>query len=132
MAKKAVRYSAGISFVLLCILAFCIFCICELSFEAVDNRSYTLYDNKGNIIAYTLSKDEYLRFKTDKNEVSKIYIDMLIANEDKNFYSHMGVDVLSLFKALILNISNQKITSGGSTIAMQVAKRLSGHKKIIL
>lgn len=129
MAKKAVRYSAGISFVLLCILAFCIFCICELSFEAVDNRSYTLYDNKGNLIAYTLSKDEYLRFKTDKNEVSKIYIDMLIANEDKNFYSHMGVDALSLFKALILNISNQKITSGGSTIAMQVAKRLSGHKK---
>ena len=53
----------------------------ELSLSKFHDRSYVLYSDKGNVLAYTLSSDtSALRFKTTKDEVSKLYINMLIAN----------------------------------------------------
>ena len=54
---------------------------------------------------------------------------MLIANEDKRFYSHFGVDPFSIVRAAFYNFRNQNVGSGASTLAMQVAKRLTGHKR---
>ena len=54
---------------------------------------------------------------------------MLIANEDKRFYSHFGVDPVSIVRAAFYNFKNQNVGSGASTLAMQVAKRLTGHKR---
>lgn len=101
----------------------------ELSLSKFLDRSYVLYSDKGNVLAYTLSSDtSALRFKTTKDEVSKLYINMLIANEDKRFYSHFGVDPFSIVRAAFYNFRNQNVGSGASTLAMQVAKRLTGHK----
>lgn len=102
----------------------------ELSLSKFLDRSYVLYSDKGNVLAYTLSSDtSALRFKTTKDEVSKLYINMLIANEDKHFYSHFGVDPFSIVRAAFYNFRNQNVGSGASTLAMQVAKRLTGHKR---
>lgn len=102
----------------------------ELSLSKFLDRSYVLYSDKGNVLAYTLSSDtSALRFKTTKDEVSKLYINMLIANEDKRFYSHFGVDPFSTVRAAFYNFRNQNVGSGASTLAMQVAKRLTGHKR---
>lgn len=102
----------------------------ELSLSKFLDRSYVLYSDKGNVLAYTLSSDtSALRFKTTKDEVSKLYINMLIANEDKRFYSHFGVDPFSIVRAAFYNFRNQNVGSGASTLAMQVAKRLTGHKR---
>lgn len=102
----------------------------ELSLSKFYDRSYVLYSDKGNVLAYTLSSDtSALRFKTTKDEVSKLYINMLIANEDKRFYSHFGVDPFSIVRAAFYNFRNQNVGSGASTLAMQVAKRLTGHKR---
>ncbi len=102
----------------------------ELSLSKFLDRSYVLYSDKGNVLAYTLSSDtSALRFKTTKDEVSKLYINMLIANEDKRFYSHFGVDPFSIVRATFYNFRNQNVGSGASTLAMQVAKRLTGHKR---
>lgn len=102
----------------------------ELSLSKFLDRSYVLYSDKGNVLAYTLSSDtSALRFKTTKDDVSKLYINMLIANEDKRFYSHFGVDPFSIVRAAFYNFRNQNVGSGASTLAMQVAKRLTGHKR---
>lgn len=102
----------------------------ELSLSKFLDRSYVLYSDKGNVLAYTLSSDtSALRFKTTKDEVSKLYINMLIANEDKRFYSHFGVDPFSIVRAAFYNFRNQNVGSGASTLAMQVAKRLTDHKR---
>lgn len=102
----------------------------ELSLSKFLDRSYVFYSDKGNVLAYTLSSDtSALRFKTTKDEVSKLYINMLIANEDKRFYSHFGVDPFSIVRAAFYNFRNQNVGSGASTLAMQVAKRLTGHKR---
>ena len=44
--------------------------------------------------------------------------------EDKRFYSHNGVDLLAVLRAISLNISNKRVVSGASTLTMQVAKLL--------
>ena len=51
-----------------------------------------------------------------------IMIKAFMAAEDHRFYSHSGVDVISLIRAAIQWITTGHIKSGGSTITMQVAK----------
>ena len=56
-----------------------------------------------------------------------------IAAEDNRFYSHNGVDYFGLLRAFKSFISTGKVTQGGSTITMQVARNfyLTREKKII-
>ncbi len=134
MSKHQRFTYAIVALLILSVLSACIgfvfMCIDEISLDRYENRSYVLYSDKGNVLAYTLSEDtSSLRFKTTKDDVSDLYLKMLIANEDKRFYSHFGVDPLSLLRASFNNLKNQSVGSGASTLAMQVAKRLTGHKR---
>lgn len=113
--------------------SFIVISISELNLSLIDSRSKLLLDDKNNIIAYSLSSDtQSLRFLTKTEDVADIYLKMLIANEDNDFYSHVGVNFASLFRATFSNIKSSRIKSGGSTIAMQVAKRLTHHKRTYL
>ena len=58
-------------------------------------------------------------------DVPELFIRALLDTEDKRFYEHSGVDVLTLAKSavdLVLNMG--EITRGGSTITMQVPRNL--------
>lgn len=57
-------------------------------------------------------------------EVSRPYLDQLIAFEDKRFYRHSGVDVLAAVRAVGQAVWNGEVVSGGSTLTMQVARLL--------
>lgn len=57
--------------------------------------------------------------------IPKRLIQAFLAAEDKNFYSHPGIDVLSIVRAAITNIErliDDRRPVGGSTITQQVAK----------
>lgn len=59
------------------------------------------------------------------NSVPNSLIEAFIAAEDKNFFSHPGVDILGIIRAAIFNISNllhHRRMEGGSTITQQVVK----------
>ncbi len=47
-----------------------------------------------------------------------------VAVEDKRFYSHHGINLSSLARALLKNIKARKVVEGGSTITQQLAKNL--------
>jgi penicillin-binding protein 1B len=49
-------------------------------------------------------------------------IDALIAIEDRNFFSHRGVDLKAVFRALWENWRHGEIREGGSTITQQLIK----------
>lgn len=51
-------------------------------------------------------------------------LDAAVAIEDQRFYEHHGVDFRRLVSATLRNLKNMKISQGGSTITMQVAKNL--------
>ncbi len=48
----------------------------------------------------------------------------VMAIEDRRFYSHFGVDVLGLARAVMVNLKAGNVVQGGSTITQQAAKNL--------
>ncbi len=56
--------------------------------------------------------------------VSQYLKDALVAGEDRRFYQHGGVDIQSISRAAIGNIVHNGITSGASTLDMQLVKNI--------
>lgn len=48
----------------------------------------------------------------------------VLAIEDRRFYSHFGIDVLGLARALLVNLRAGRVVEGGSTVTQQLAKNL--------
>ena len=64
--------------------------------------------------------------------ISPFLQNAVIASEDTRFYSHFGIDVRAVGRALFTNLKEQRFAQGGSTITQQLAKNffLSPKKTI--
>lgn len=58
----------------------------------------------------------------EKNEVPQIFLDAIIAVEDRRFYQHNGIDIISIGRAVAVDFVTHDFTEGGSTITQQIAK----------
>jgi penicillin-binding protein 1C len=87
------------------------------------NESYStvLVDQKDQLLSASIASDGQWRFP-EATEVPDKFIKALVTYEDKRFWNHPGVDVLSLGRALKQNIQSGKVVSGGSTLDMQVIR----------
>ena len=72
------------------------------------------------------------RVYTTIDQTPDMMIQAVLAAEDANFFQHRGVDLKSLARAALANLSRAK-SQGGSTISMQVARNmyLSAEKTYI-
>lgn len=59
---------------------------------------------------------------TTLQEMPEIYKKAVIAVEDRRFYQHNGVDLISIGRAIINDIKSMSFVEGGSTITQQLAK----------
>ncbi len=57
-------------------------------------------------------------------DLPETYVNAVIAAEDKRFYKHPGIDILSIGRALFNDIRAGKMVEGGSTITQQLVKNL--------
>ena len=57
-------------------------------------------------------------------DLPKHVLDAVIAIEDRRFFKHSGVDITSIGRALLNNISDDGPIQGGSTITQQLVKNL--------
>ncbi|WP_300329812.1 penicillin-binding protein 1C [Fusobacterium sp.] len=94
-----------------------------------DRYSVSVLDDKNKIIGVSLNKNEEWHLKSIDEIPEKLKISV-INFEDKDFYSHFGIDISSIFRALRDNIIEGRKT-GASTITMQVAKSLRPKKRNI-
>ncbi len=78
-------------------------------------------DNDGNLIGARIAEDGQWRFPHN-DVVPEKFKHCIIQFEDKNFYSHPGVDLLATCRAAYQNITSGRIVSGGSTLTMQVIR----------
>lgn len=80
-----------------------------------------IYDRTGTKILYKLHGEEN-RKVLSHDEIPDIVREATVATEDGTFYSHHGVDVASLARAVMINFQAGKIQQGGSTITQQLAR----------
>ena len=126
--KKTLKLFAGI---LLLVLLFLFSTLWYFSTDLPDYKilanykppiSSRVHSGEGQLIAeYALQKRLFIPF----NSIPKKVIYSFLSAEDKNFFSHPGVDAKSITRAVIKNIKNifsNKRLEGASTITQQVAK----------
>ncbi len=84
--------------------------------------SSKLYSGSGDLVSdFSSEKRIFVPYET----IPKIVINSFLSAEDKNFFSHPGVDAKGIIRAVFNNISNiisSERLEGASTITQQVAK----------
>ncbi len=92
--------------------------------DLLVDTSVQVVDRDGKLLrAYTVD-DGLWRMGSGLDAVDSGYIDMLVAYEDQRFWSHAGVDLWAVLRALGQAAWNGEVVSGGSTLTMQVARLL--------
>ncbi len=69
-------------------------------------------------------KGEKDTFYLDYEEIPQTAVKAMIATEDKKFFKHNGVDLKGTLRAAVSLVKNKRITQGGSTITMQLARNV--------
>nr|WP_321401222.1 penicillin-binding protein 1C [uncultured Desulfobacter sp.] len=64
------------------------------------------------------------RYPARPDQVSPLYLQALLAYEDRWFYYHPGINPLAIGRAFFQNLAHGRILSGGSTLTMQTARIL--------
>ncbi len=104
------------------------FCLPKPLFN--DTYSSTLLSRDGQLLGARIALDEQWRFpEITGQQLATKFTTALIQFEDKRFNSHWGVDPLATLRALYLNLSQNKIVSGGSTLSMQVIRLARKNKR---
>ena len=85
-------------------------------------RTSTLYDTNGDEISETATtkKADYVKYA----DIPQNFVNCMVSIEDKKFYKHNGVDLKAIVRAAKSIIKNKRITQGGSTITMQLARNI--------
>jgi penicillin-binding protein 1C len=92
--------------------------------------STTVVDRNGKLLRAYAMADGRWRLPVDaKTGVDPNYLELLLAYEDKRFYSHDGVDLLALSRAALQLVTRGHIVSGGSTITMQLARLMEPRRE---
>ena len=55
-------------------------------------------------------------------EVAPVLVRAILATEDSRFFSHHGVDVIGIGRAVVTNLRSGKVRQGGSTLTQQLMK----------
>ena len=124
----------SIKFLIIFSIAFMIFLLTTLWYFSIGLPDYKklsnyqppissrVYSNDGKLIAeYALQKRLFVPYES----IPKIVVESFLSAEDKNFFTHPGIDAKGILRAVIKNlrnISQNKRLEGASTITQQVAK----------
>ena len=85
-------------------------------------RTSVVYAADGSVISRLNDQGASCYLKRD--EIPQPVIDAVVCMEDQRFYQHRGVDFRALVRAAKSLLENRKITQGGSTITMQLARNV--------
>lgn len=69
-------------------------------------------------VAQTTAQENF----TTLDQLPEVYLDAVLAVEDRSFYGHHGFNLRSTGRAFIRNFQEKDLVEGGSTITQQLAK----------
>lgn len=87
-------------------------------------QGYKMYKT---VLEENSMKDVVNEIRSNENftkieDLPKDYINAVVAVEDRRFYKHCGIDLISIGRAVINDIRAMELVEGGSTITQQLAK----------
>ena len=86
-----------------------------------DSNSTVLLASNDELLGARVAADGQWRFP-ESDSLPKRYVKAVTCFEDKHFFYHPGVNPISIGRALVQNIKQHKVVSGGSTITMQLVR----------
>ncbi|KWT67396.1 Multimodular transpeptidase-transglycosylase [Hyphomicrobium sulfonivorans] len=128
--RKLAMVSAVFGAFSLCATAAIVFTVSRMpppDLAAAEKLSTVVLDRNGQLLRAFTTSDGRWRLPVEVADVDQRYLAMLMAFEDKRFYSHGGVDVRSVARASWQLITHGRIVSGASTLTMQVVRLLEGR-----
>ncbi|MFN8491893.1 MAG: transglycosylase domain-containing protein [Caldilineaceae bacterium] len=81
-----------------------------------------IYDRNGALLSTLF--DEGRRTWVKADHISSYLLDATVATEDASFFKNNGVDPVRIIVATLRNAKTKQVTSGASTITMQLARNL--------
>jgi len=88
-----------------------------------------LDDAAGQVLALRPAADGAIRLAP--GATGPDLVPLLLAREDRRFAAHPGIDPLALLRAAGQLAADGRVVSGGSTLAMQVARLLEPHPRTL-
>jgi len=134
--KKGIllRHRRVFLFILFVLSLVLLFLLIDLIFPLKVSLDYStvITDADSTIMNAYLSRDDKWRMYTSLNEITPTLKKAIIFKEDKYFHYHFGVNPVSIFRALVNNLTSGRRTSGASTISMQVVRLLEPKRRTYL
>ncbi|MBN1569145.1 MAG: PBP1A family penicillin-binding protein [Acidobacteria bacterium] len=79
---------------------------------------YLKPDMLSNAIDKNREKRRFITFQ----DMPEVLVNAVLAAEDRRFFSHSGIDLIRIVKALIVDIREREFTQGASTLTQQFVK----------
>lgn len=95
-----------------------------LPLDKVNEVSALVLDRNGELLRPFTAKGGLWRLPVELKETDQRFLSLLIAYEDRRFFSHHGIDPRALLRAAAQILRRGHVVSGGSTITMQLARLL--------
>lgn len=116
-------YGALVSTVIGCLFLFIAWTQIDVSsLPSGENGPIVIYTEDGTSL--TPARQETHQELKQLSDFSPYLPQAVIASEDTRFYWHLGVDPLGILRAILINVENQEIRQGASTLTQQLARSL--------
>jgi penicillin-binding protein 1C len=128
--KRIAAASTAVGLILTGVFAAWVVSLGPLPLAQAQQVSTTIVDRNGKLLRAYAMADGRWRLPVDaRTGVDPGYLKLLLAYEDRRFYSHSGVDPFALGRAALQLITRGHIVSGGSTITMQLARLMEPRRE---
>jgi penicillin-binding protein 1C len=102
-------------------------------FDKLDNwpASPRVTDRTGQELLQVVGRDDQWRQPVPLDQMSPWIIQATVAAEDERFWSHPGVDLIAVCRAVVQNLSAGRTASGASTLTMQVCRMVDDRPRTV-
>ena len=99
--------------------------------ERGEHLAQWVTDHEGRPLRAFPTEDGRWRLPAEVDEIDPVFVEALLAVEDKRFRQHWGVDWIAMVRAVASSARAGHVVSGGSTITMQTARLLEPRPRTI-
>ena len=127
--QKTILKTLGVIFILLVIGIGGLFLyykkdLDEIRLDEMEiSETVNTYLDRNGVVLWKDTGNENYRLVIDANDIPEYMKQATIAIEDRNFYSHIGIDPIGLVRAFISTVSGRQV-QGGSTLTQQLIKQV--------